>query len=351
MRSRFKLVSYEIMYGLAGFKRPYYQALGTALGAAAGAYGPPYKYYRRNDGGRRPRGGLRLSTRMRYGRSYTVTKQKRYRKRRVRGHFKRRMMWRRGRKSKSISPLIRLKNVTTFRHQFNWTAINTADVFADFSQLADKTDVIMPDEKECVNQLKEMQMYKNLQLVRISTRLDNFKIDRIVGTTVGTGPNAQYHEDKVTFTDPTLYFYRDSVGYGISANIKSGDYNDMAKRKCIRDCKDGFWWSTDFKTKTERLLCPAENIINLTKPAIMNVHPRLVDVLKQFAVLPKLYDAEGTDRSKQGIHSMGFGIGRPCPYSKYWFKDGDRKIERYVTDHLTFTLTSYVSIRGYGRNE
>lgn len=48
----------------------------------------------------------------------------------------------------------------------------------------------------------------------ISTRIDNFQCHRVVTTTRGTGPKAEWHEDKVTFTDPIIYFFRDKSGWG-----------------------------------------------------------------------------------------------------------------------------------------
>lgn len=119
----------------------------------------------------------------------------------------------------------------------------------------------------------------------------------------------------------------------------------------IKDCKDGFWWSTNFNTKNERLMVPSANIRTLMDPSTQAVHQRLTDVLKQFGVQPKMYNAEGTDRSYQGIHSMGYGIGKQVPYTKQWFGGPNTtdKITRTVTDYITFDQTTYCTMRAFGK--
>lgn len=261
-------------------------------------------------------------------------------------------MFKRGRKLDNISPLLRVKNVTRFEISFSWDNGTVGPLWVDMSQHADKTPALFGNQVDNYNTWMRLDDYQNCLLKRISTRLDNFQCHRIVTTTIGTGPKAQIHEDKVTFTDPILYFFRDKTGWGQPGAFSKENFTEVAHRKCFRNGKDSWWWSTNFKTKTERLMVPSGNIRTLLTTAEQKAKPRLVDVLKMFGVQPKLYDAEGTDRSFQGIHSMGYGIGRQCSYNKIWFGGPNTtdKITRKVTDFITFDSTTCTSftMRAYG---
>lgn len=237
--------------------------------------------------------------------------------------------------------------------EFKYSKNAVAPGWANFSQIADRTNAIFgekEDNKKAWNQIGDFQ---NATLQRISTRINNFQVHRIIVTERGAPPNTTITEDKITFTDPIMFFYRDTTGYGLPAVItdNTGNWTEICKKKCIRSCHDGWYWSTNFKTKNERVMVPAQRIADCMTPSYRSAVPSLSKLLNKFGVQRKTYNAESDDPTR-GIHSMGFILGRGTQYSPGWFGAGlasTEKVARLVTDYITFDMTTWWTFKLFTR--
>lgn len=257
------------------------------------------------------------------------------------------MMWRKGRKNDNISPLIRIKKIIHVGGRVDFTAAKFVPELIDYKVEANKLVNLLGNDQENYIDYENLADYKKCLLLRMSTRLDNFQVHRIVGTTIGTGVKAVYHEDKITFTDPIMYFYRDTTGDGYPGaivNNANGDFIELMKKKCIRGCKDGWYWTTRFPTKTERKFVPANTLRSL----MQNRTGGKDAFLTTMGVISRSSNGSVADQ-----HSMNFVIARQTPYGKDWYKDkmGQDSIVRQVADHITFDMTTYITVRGFDHVE
>lgn len=246
-----------------------------------------------------------------------------------------------------------------FRHvpcaqQHKYHKDNNKPEFKDWSTVSDRTNAMLGNEKDNRKAYLRILDYQNATLMRITTKIHNFQVHRIIITERGTPPNTTITEDKITFTDPIVYFYRDTTGNGYPPSItdNSGDWTEVAKRKCIRGCKDGWYWSTNFNTKTQRVMVPAKRVADaMLTGATRNANPGLKELLTRFGVQRKTYDIDN-DAPTRGVHSQGYIIGRGAQYTPQWFGGGltsAEKVARTVTDYITFDQSVWWTFKLFTR--
>lgn len=211
-----------------------------------------------------------------------------------------------------------------------------------------KVNAFVPSDAECYAQRIDLDDYHSVSIQRISTRIQDFQCHRIIGTTVGTGKDAQYHEDKVTFTDPKIYFFHNSSGEDYPGAISQSTvgFDEISKVKCIRNCKDGWFWSNNFKRgKVDRKMVeftPTLRTFIVNQGTTGNT--AMPDFLKACGIESKYGDG-----SLKGTHSMQFAIGRDPPYVAAWYKDvmGQKAIARIVHDYISFEMVTYITLRAF----
>lgn len=147
---------------------------------------------------------------------------------------------------------------------------------------------------------------------RMSTRIQTFQCHRQVETNyvTGTGDDKAvgWTGDKITYTDPIIYFYRETYGKpepgAFTASANKDDFLELCKKKRISHCKDGFYWTTRFPTKGERKIVDTEELRKLFDGS--NARTITKDrLLTTFGVEPK-----GDTADVRDIHNMQFFIGR-----------------------------------------
>lgn len=214
--------------------------------------------------------------------------------------------------------------------------------FQDFSTLSETATAIVGNTNENYAVYEDLADYKKLAAKKIVTKLKNFQVHRIIRTKIGSGPNAHLQEDKITITDPIIYFYRAKGAGPYPGGMAAGEFEELCQKKCIKGCNDGFWWMTKFRSKADRKLRDASvfrNVMNDTA----NAGTRQ-DVLKALGVLSKGYDSADL----ADVHSCKFGIGREAIYPQEWYESAGSLLGdtvRDVTDYITFDMYTYISFR------
>lgn len=260
--------------------------------------------------------------------------------------MKKRMMWKRGRKSGNVSGLLKMKVITPFTIKFDYSG---GAKLAQWSKNdANLAHALLGDGQENYYTYQRLQDYSTFCVERISTRIQNFQLHRRVETTYQQGENWGWFEDKVTYTDPIVYFYREKYGRGLPGAFNAGASNhafmEISKEKCIQNCRDGWYWTTEFKTKNERKMVDTEilrKMIDRTTPLTGMTKNQL---LEKLGVEPK-NDAGTYD----DLHNCEFVLGRGPQYAKEWY-DGKQShsvstVNRYVTDFLNYDLVTWITVR------
>lgn len=258
------------------------------------------------------------------------------------------MMWRRGRKSDNISNLLRFKVIIPVAAQFTF---NRDDPYAKHGKVdGNKASFLLGDDEENYNSYNKIQNYSSFQLHRMSTRIQNFKVHRLVETEFKVNDEDHWTDDKLSFTDPIVYFYREKFGRGLPGAFGStatkNAFLEVCKHKCIRSCKDGWFWSTKFPTKGERKMVDTSvltKLVNRTTP---------IGNLTKDQLLAKLgVVSKQEDDGIEDIHNCMIAVGRGIPYPNNWYtlkksaKVSD--VLRYVTDYLSFDMITYITVRCY----
>lgn len=114
--------------------------------------------------------------------------------------------------------------------------------------------------------------------------------------------------DKITYTDPIIYFYPETYGKAepstFTASANKDDFLELCKKKRISHCKDGFYWTTRFPTKGERKIVDTEELRKLFDGS--NARTITKDrLLTTLGVGPK-----GDTADVRDINYMKFFIGR-----------------------------------------
>lgn len=232
--------AYPKRFGLARYA-PY------AVAAASSAY-------RRYGGGapsrRFPSRGLKMRGRLSRSNPVTFTRRRRrFHKRKVSGRIKRKMMFKKGMRKHTISKTYVVKNIQQCQVRFTYNSQNYNALTADMSSLVDDHRNFIGNATENYYTWQESQDYKKFVLKSITTKIDKFAIKRIIANDVtmkGSPPQVHYFEDKEDIQDPLIYFYRQADGQDFPTVMKDptkgGHALELMKKKCIRGCKDGFYW-------------------------------------------------------------------------------------------------------------
>lgn len=231
---------------------------------------------------------------------------------------------------------------------YSYDKSNASGQVKTMDRLSDRVSGFVPTDAECYAQRIDLDDYHSISIHRISTRIQDFQCHRIIGTTVGTGKDAVYHEDKVTFTDPKIYFFRNSSGEVYPGPISQNNqgFDELCKSKCIRNCKDGWYWSTNFhRGKVDRKMVEFTPTL---RTFIVNQSTTGTTTMPNFLKAVGIESKYG-DGDLKGIHSMQYAIGRDPPYTAAWYSDkmGQKEISRVVHDYISFEMVTYITLRAF----
>ena len=97
---------------------------------------------------------------------------------------------------------------------FQYNAKDSKTRVCLFENIGDSYQNFVGDKVENFNTFEEIQDYQKVCLIRLSTRIDNFQVHRIIGTTFEDldSKETHYQEDKVDIMDPIIYFFREPSG-------------------------------------------------------------------------------------------------------------------------------------------
>ena len=252
----------------------------------------------------------------------------------------------------NISRSYKIKCITQVNMEFNWDKDNTAGAQSIADNAKSDASLWFGNRYENWEEYKRQDDYENFITERISTRLSDFKVHRIVNTvTTDQDDTVTAEEDKVTWTDPTVWFYRPHNGKFPGA-FTAGTNNDIvfeiAKKKCIKDCKDGFWWGKRWRNKSDRIMKSTHTIKQLFEnPANVT----WANAMNALGILPL-----GDDKTYNNQNYMGFSLARQCPYPTKWFNHNMddtvyKSQERKVTDYLSCLMTTWVTVRYYNQQK
>lgn len=252
------------------------------------------------------------------------------------------MMWKKGVKYHNISPIMKIKKIAKISYVADYSGTDQTQKFYPMDATSEKCEAILGNDKENFYIYERLADYKKFVCKRITTKVKNFLVHRIVRTKIGEGDKAVVQEDKITITDPTIYFFRDSDGDGYPGGTTAGQFEEYCKKKCIRGCWDGWHWTTNFRTKHERKM---NNCTALRAKMANMAQTSKNQLLKVLGVEPIDY---GDNATLNDVHSCKFGIGREAIFPVAWFDDATSilgKTERTVSDHVTFDMCSWITIR------
>lgn len=213
-----------------------------------------------------------------------------------------------------------------------------------------KAALLLGDQHENYKAYNRLKEFSSFVLVRMTLKLDNFQVHRQVETNYTQGPNSGWLEDKITFTDPLIYFYRERFGRGPPGALGPGaadhSFKEISRKKCIRSCKDGWYWTTTWPTKTEREMVDTTVLSNM-----MDGTQALAAISKNQFLNMMGAKSKQDDGGFDDQHDCKFWIGRDAPYPKDWFTNHQSKIvgsvERFCSDYVSYTMTSYVTVRAF----
>lgn len=262
------------------------------------------------------------------------------------------MMWRRGKKHGNISGLIRIKNIQQFNFLYSYDkgVVTQRMVMTD----GNKAPFLLGTNHENYKAYNRLNEFSSFVLVRMSTRIHDFQIHRQVETEfiTGAGEEAESHwtEDKITFTDPKIYFYREQYGRGmpgaLSPTAPDHAFKEISKHKCITGCKDGWWWSTSWPTKGEREMVDTTVLHNMMDGSQSIAAYSKNKLLQELGAKSKQEDGQFDDQ-----HDCKFWIGRDAPYPASWYTGKSSAVpascERYCRDHVGFIMTTYITVRAF----
>lgn len=262
-------------------------------------------------------------------------------------------MWRRGKKLGNISRLLRIKCIIPSAVQFTYK--NGSNTAAYVHVGANVGNQLLGDIHENYTTYNKLEVYSNFHLVRMSTRIENFQVHRQVETNYVTGSGEEatngWFEDKITYTDPILYFYREKFGrtlpgaFSGATGVKKHAFLEICKKKCINSCKDGWFWSTNWPTKNERKMVDTTVLTNLMDGTTPMPDSFLKDdLLKALGAVSKNEDGGFEDQ-----HGCAFALGRNVQYPHQWYTGKQSLIatdvERFVRDFVTYDMVTYITIR------
>lgn len=253
-----------------------------------------------------------------------------------------RMMWKKGRRNHNISSTLKIKKVLKINTKFETTKTTNGPKIQDIASIAEKGESFLGNNVENWYAYEELADYKGLVLKRITTKIKNFQVHRIVMTKIGTGPKAQLQEDKVTITDPIIMFYRQTDGKTYPGGITGGQFEEICKKKCIRSCNDGWYWTTKFRNKHDRKMTDAQKLRSLMLD--MSSNPMRGTVLQTLGAENRGFDPNDYD----DVHSMKFAIAREQAFPPDWYtKSGilGGTIERECIDFVTFDMVTWITIK------
>lgn len=99
---------------------------------------------------------------------------------------------------------------------------------------ANRAKFLMGNKQENYALQLRSQDYSKFSVKRITSKIDHFKIHRRVETNYQTGTGDHkavgWIEDKVTYTDPELWFYRENFGRGLPGAFTS---TSEGARHCV----------------------------------------------------------------------------------------------------------------------
>lgn len=249
-------------------------------------------------------------------------------------------------KKHNISRIMRIKHIEHMNWDVNFKASKNEAQISGFDSISEKMYALLGTELENYYVYEHLSDFKKFVVKRITTKLDDFQVHRVVRTKIGTDDDAPVQEDKITFTDPLIYFYRDKDGDGYPGAFLKNQFQEICSKKCIRSCKDGWYWTTNFHNKSDRKMADVGQLRGVMKnPGTTNTRMQLLSYL---GVEPNEYGSGLTDLESQ--HSCKFAIGRDVPYPTTWYNDAASLIgpvSRDVTDHITFHMTTWITLRAY----
>lgn len=264
-------------------------------------------------------------------------------------------MWRKGKRNHNISRVYTIKNIQEMQMRFIYSADSFTAKVVDYKDVVNDHRYFLGNATENYYAWQESQDYKKFTVNSITTKLEKFAIKRIISNDVtmkGTPPTLHYFEDKEDIQDPMVYFYRQGDGQDFPSCMldpaQGGNALELCKRKCIKGCKDGWYWTTRFPRKTEHHMVDTSQLraymATDTQASALN------SMLKAFGVHSKSDDALLKD-----IHDSRFALARPAPFTvdkdspNNWYNTNTSStasaVDRKVTDYLTFNMTSYVRVR------
>lgn len=259
------------------------------------------------------------------------------------------MMWRKGKKLGNVSNLLRFKCLIPWSIKLVYDSGNYQSKFTTCD--GNTGAMLLGDDEENYDSYLRINNYSSFCLHRMSTRIQNFKIDRKVETRfVNAGDKSVgWTEDKMTYTDPIIYFYRDKYGRGLpgafGTQATKNAFIEVSKKKCVRSCKDGWYWTTNWPTKKERKMVDTSVLSNLVnRTTSMGLNYTKDNLLDALGAISKQEDGSFKDQ-----HDCKFTIGRAMQYPSQWF-DGATytdvsDVKRSVTDWVSFDMISYITVR------
>lgn len=264
------------------------------------------------------------------------------------------MMWRRGKKMGNISPLLKIKCIIPSAVQFLYKNGTNSAAFVHVG--SNIGNLLLGDYHENYNVYNKLQVYSNFHLVRMSTRIQNFQVHRQVETNYVTGSGEEttngWFEDKLTYTDPIMYFYRAKFGRPLPGAFTDGSakkhaFLEVCKKKCINSCKDGWYWSTNWPTKNEKKMVDTDVLVDLMNGTTPMPDTYMKDdLLKALGAVSKNEDGGFEDQ-----HCCSFALGRNVQYPHQWFVGKQStvatSVERFVRDFVTYDMVTYITVRAF----
>lgn len=256
-------------------------------------------------------------------------------------------MWKRGRKHGNISKLMKIRVIMPYTLKFEYKGSDPK--LAKWAKVdGNKATALLGDDEENYETYQRLMDYSTFTVKRISTRIQNFQLHRQVETTYQQGENWGWFEDKVTYTDPIIYFYREKYGRGLPGafgpTATEHAFMEISKEKCIRSCRDGWYWSTNFRSKNERKMVDTEVLRKLIDRNTPIANLTKDQLLEKLGVESKNDAGTYVDQ-----HACEFTIGRGPQYSKEWYDSKQSTsvatVNRYVRDFLNFEMVTWITVR------
>lgn len=199
---------------------------------------PPRKRFR---GGTRALMGVRTAYRRPY---QPYPRRRRRRKLKARGKARLRKIWSKGKKNGNISRTYKILKIQPFTVKMDFDKTQHGSVFKQ-GLTANKSWLLWIGDKNENKHIYDISSgYNYFTTERITSKLQDFQVHRITQTQynkVRSSSTDGFLEDKLTFIDPTVYFYRPNRRNWPTQfnNERSEDGFELAKKRCIRSCKDG----------------------------------------------------------------------------------------------------------------